>query len=391
MASSLLGAVGVRLRSGADLWWRLALVGVSFSWWLVLATFALTGRLYHRDWWAYLEGFDSVFDESWQLGVLLAAVLAVALAWPWTLPRSGLAPPRGWRTWTAVALVVVAVPQTAQTAAWLRHPVLQPSPGTVAGRPDRPMLWIIVSTGDVGVGLPKLDVRRHDYWSVRYSPSVAVGSAPGIWAQICGDRLDAWWSGARHRCLVDEGWRVIHGRRDATWLNALLASTGAEVTGGDVFPGTSRVDDATLMEAAAQPHKLRHHVLVLADGVRPSARARDVAAADATMDAAVRDWVERGGAVLVTADHPRPRSGWQALPARLYGIPELALPVRVNEALALGKTAPGRLMGGLPYMSLYDVGCTAWDLAGFRCARVGYGVAITRQRSRTLYPFRSRR
>lgn len=365
---------------------------MSVCWWLVLATYALTGRAYHLYWWAYLEGFDSVLATSWQLGVALAVALGVAVAWPWALPTAGLAPPRGWRTWAATALLVLAIPQTTQTvAAWVRHPGLAPSPQTVAGLPDRPMLWIIVNTGDVGVGLPKLDVRRHDYWSVRYSSGVAVGAAAGVWAQICGDRIDTWWTGARHRCLVDDGWRVIHGRRDAARLNALLASTGAEVRDGNDFGGTTRVDDAAVLDAALAPHETKPHVLALADDVGRPAEVRNVAAADAAMDAAVNRWLERGGVVLVTADRPRPWSGWQALPARLYGVPALALPVRVNEALEFGKTAPGRLMGGLPYMSLYDLGCTAWDLAGFGCTRVGFGVAITRQRSMTLYPFRPTR
>ena len=184
------------------------------------------------------------------------------------------------------------------------------------------------------------------------------------------------------RCLVGEGWRAIHGR-DSPRLSELLASTGSEVIAGDHFreesaPGT--VPDSALLQAALTLDESKRHALVLADGAPES---------DAAIDAAIGEWLERGGIALVTANRARPHQGWDLLPVRLYGVAELALPAARDAAVRYGKAAPGRLMGGLPEGTLYDAGCTAWELAGFGCQGVGHGVSLTQSRSSTRAAFRS--
>lgn len=374
--------------------WRLALMAISVCWWLVLATYLLSDRPWHPYWWTYLEDVAVVARAVPEISATLFGVLAAAIFWPWVLPANGLAPPPGWRSWVAGAALVCLVPQAGLALFWYSMPTLEPARTTVAGQPTRPVLWIIAESADVGVHLPRVDARRHDYFGVVAAWGVPPGAVAGVWAQICGLQLDAFWAGPPSACLIDRHWRVIFGQTGRGELKDLLASTNALVIGGEDFPAHiprdgERVGDAELMQAALMPHKLRHHVLVLTGDTSYPVDRDDQVASDAAMGAAIGEWLDRGGVALVTANRPRPLDGWRALPVRLFGVDRIALPEQRNEALELGKAAPGRLMGGLPTGSLYDTGCTAWSLAGFGCRRLGHGVSLTHDRSKTLGPFRS--
>ena len=361
--------------------WRVALAAVLVGWWHVLATAALLGG-WNAHWWAWRHDVDLLRDAPWQLVAWIVVGLGAALLGPWALPRRVFRPLVGARAWLAAIFLVCLLPQLWMTVGWLLTRVFTPVDPTLAGRPTQPVLWIVVESADVGVHLPKVDARRHDYFSVVHDPTILRGRVAGVWAQICGSDLDAAWSGTTRRCLVDEGWRVIHGR-DSPRLSALLASTGAEVAGGRHFGGQApagTVPDAVLLQAAAAADESRPHALVLAGGA---------AASDAAMDAAIGEWLDRGGIALVTTNRARPHRGWDLLPVRLYGVGELALPAEWDLAQRFGRAAPGRLMGGLSRGSLYDAGCTAWELAGFGCRGVGYGIALTRDVSTTWISFRS--
>lgn len=382
-------------RPRSAVFWRALLTGLFAYWWLRFATYVLTGQGWHPRWWTHFDDLASIAHAPWHVAATLAVALVAALVGPWALPASGIAPPGGWRTWLAIGVFVVLVPLHMASVDLFGRPVLE-ADATVAGRPTRPFLWIIAEFADAGLHLPRVDARRHDYYGVLYTASVPPGQAGGVWAQICGDVLDARWTGAQHRCLVDDRWRVVHGHRDSPRLDGLLASTGAEVTGGDQFgsadeDGSGTVADAALLRRALVPDKLRHHVLVLAGVAHPPFDPRQVAASDAAMDASIGEWLDRGGVALVTASRPRPHHGWKVLPARLYGVRDLVLPTDRDVAVQLGKAGPGRLMGGLPNASPYDAGCTAWELAGFGCSRLGYGTAVTREFSKTTGVFRPAR
>ncbi len=373
----------VVVKKPSPLFWRALLTGLLLGWWHFIATILLSGRgEWHPYWRAYPEDLASVVDVSWQAAAGLSISLAGACSFPWVLPSKRLGPPGGWRTWLAIGALLMLVPQLSLGASkWLGAPALAPAEPTVAEYPTRPMLWIIVESADAGLHLPKVDARRHDYYGVLYSLSVPSGPVAGVWAQICGDQLDAAWSGAQRRCLVDGRWHIIHGRSDSRRLSALLASTGAKVVGGEGFKGYSQGDpDAALLAQAKRLSETgpERHVLVLAGDTG------DVTASDAAIDAAIGEWLGRGGVALVTANRPRRHEGWRVLPARLYGVRHLDLPSSWDVALQLGKAAPGRLMGGLRSGTLYDVGCTAWELAGFGCRRVGHGISLTREPSITL-------
>ncbi len=375
---------------------------VLLGWWHFLAMFLLSGRGWHPYWWAYVEDIASVAGTSWPVAAGLSVALAVALLVPFAPPSHRVGPPSGWRTWLAVFSLAILVPQVWIGAIWLGSPTLVPAERTLAGHPTRPVLWIIAGSADVGLHLPKVDARRHDYYSVSYSLSIPSGPMAGAWAQICGDQLDAAGSGARHRCLVDDGWRIVHGRGRSQRINALLASTGADVVGSETFDASSgEVADAELLLKAASfardldgagdnavatdtSNPIRRNVLVLTGNT-----SGDTSANDAAMDAAIGEWLDRGGIALVTTNRPRRHEGWKALPARLYGVERLNLPSNSDVAVLLGKAGPGRLMGGWRRGTLYDVGCTAWELAGFGCRRVGHGISLTRERSITLDLFRS--
>ena len=370
--------------------WRLALTAFSGCWWLFLATFLVADPPSHPYWWIHVEDIIEACRSAPRALALLSGSFAAAVLWPWALPTVDFAPPPGWRSWIAGGALACLLPQLGHAALWFaKVPSLEPAANTVAAQPDRPVLWIIASSADVGVHLPRLDARRHDYFSVRETPGVLPGVAAGVWAQVCGRQLHGRWSGTGSRCLVDSDWRVLLGQ-PGRGLARLLASTGAAVTGPDELPrsspGRDEHRDAELLRIGLVPDKLRHHVLVLT--AEPLDR-DDVLASDAAMDAAISEWLDRGGVALVTADRPRRWAGWRALPVRLYGVDRLALPVHRNRALAIGKSAPGRLMGGLPDGSLFDAGCTAWALAGFGCRRLGHGIALTHDQSSTLAQFRA--
>ena len=389
----------------ALLLWRGAATVLLVCWWQVLAATVLSDRGWHPYWWFYLDDLAGAAQASWQEIAVLAAALAGALLIPWVLPASRLGSSRGWRGWAIVcAITIILAPQPWWIGAtWLRAATLDPATPTSTGRPTRPFLWIIAESADVGLHLPRVDRRGHDYYSVRYTSSVPPGAAAGVWAQVCGAQLDSRWSPAPHRCLVDAHWRIVHGRPGSSSFDSfdeLLASTGAQVVrrpagAGGAAGEDDLVPDASLFSAALAPDKLRPHVLVLTSGTKPHGNTTaSVAASDAAMDQAIDRWLDRNGrngVVLVTGNRPRQRSGWNALPARLYGVAELALPREANVALTIGRSAPGRLMGGLRNGTLYDLGCTAWDLAGFVCDGVGHGVSLTRDSSKTLGMFRPSR
>ena len=391
----------------SPLFWRVLLSGILLCAWQFLAVIVLSGRGGHPYWWAWAEDLGSIADAPWQVVAGLSVALAGALLVPWALPAARIGPPGGRRTWFAVAALVMLVPQLWIGAKWLGAPALAPAERTLAGRPEAPMLWIIAESADAGLHLPRVDARRHDYYSVSYSLSVPSGPLGGVWAQICGGQLDAAGAGAGHRCLVDDGWSIVHGH-SAPRIDALLASTGADVIGGRALSGRHAggrdvPDAALLLEATNLPNAAtmhestsvatatpasRRHVLVLAAGT--GGPLGDVFASDAAMDAAIATWLDRGGIALVTANRPRRREGWNALPARLYGVDQINLSPSLSRLqTSLGKAGPGRLMGGLRRGTLYDVGCTAWELAGFGCQRVGHGVSLSRESSITLGLFRS--
>ena len=369
--------------------WRLALTALSGCWWLFLATFFVADPPSHPYWWIHVEDILDACRAAPRTLAVLSGLLAVAVLWPWALPTVDFKPPPGWRSWIAGGALACALPQLGHAAVWFANVAPLEPAATVAGQPDRPVLWIVASSADVGVHLPRLDTRPHDYFSVRDTAGVLPGVAAGVWAQVCGRQLHGRWSGTGSHCLVDRDWRVLLGQ-PGRGLARLLASTGAAVTGAGEFPRLSpgRADhrDAELLRTALALDKLRPHVLVLT--AEPQDR-DDVLASDAAIDAVVGEWLDRGGIALVTADRPRGWAGWRALPVRLYGVDRLALPVRRNKALEFGKSSPGRLMGGLPNGSLYDAGCTAWALTAFGCRRLGHGISLTHDRSRTLGAFRA--
>ena len=370
--------------------WRGLLSAVSLAWWHVGTIRVVSGDWWHPDWWSYVADLANVVDAMPQRGAAVVMLGITAAAWPWVIGRWSRR--WSWERWLIAAVLVATAPQPWLVAQHLQLPPVHAKGAEGVGVPDRPLLWVIVESGDAGAYMRRLWERPSDGFEVDYTlGAVYGGSIAGVWAQICGEQLLV----APHRCLVDESWRIVYGQSGWRYFDERLALTGATVFAGEDFSDTIPrgrwgVPDWAVLSQALEPHMSRPHVLALtgdthetADGL---ATADTWAETDRLVDAAVETWLDRGGVALVTADHPRRPGGSPYIRARLYGLDGIRSPTYRMHGVALVLYP----RSGAP-SSLFDLGCTAWWLAGWGCDRLGHGISLAAQASETGAPFRTTR
>ena len=386
--------------------WRGLLSAVSLAWWHVATIRIVSGDWWHPDWTSYVTDVINIVDAIPTRGAAVLLLAFVAAAWPWVLggwaPTGRNAPVPGgsgrtyWRTawsWERVviaAVLVATVPQPWLVREHLRLPPVAAGGAEGVGAPDRPLLWVIVESGDAGAHMPRLWGRPNTYYEVDYRlGAVYGGSIAGVWAQICGEQLLM----APHPCLVTDQWRIVYGQSGWNYFSSRLATTGAAVFAGEDFSaaiprGDWGVPDWAVLAQALEPHLSRPHVLALTGDTHETAAGAATgetwAATDRLVDDAVATWLARGGVALVTADHPRRPGGLDVIPARLYGLDAVRPPTYRHHGVAQV------YLPGTP-SSVFDLGCTAWWLAGWGCDRLGHGVSLAAQASETAAPFRSTR